>query len=137
MMAKVRRRAASAAGEGIPARVPVAPTGGERAVTVGAPVSGTVGPERRGALAGTPGPVRAPSVRPRRRLADVQGEIETRSHPGARPPDRTGWVQSSGLGLWVNEWGERDAPMLGLVHGGFDFSRTFDVFAPMLADAGW
>jgi pimeloyl-ACP methyl ester carboxylesterase len=24
-----------------------------------------------------------------------------------------------------------------LAHGGFDFSRTYDVFAPMLADAGW
>ena len=23
------------------------------------------------------------------------------------------------------------------VHGGFDFARTFDVFAPKLADAGW
>ena len=33
--------------------------------------------------------------------------------------------------------GAPDAPLLALVHGGFDFSRTFDVFAPMLADAGW
>ena len=24
-----------------------------------------------------------------------------------------------------------------LVHGGFDFARTYDVFAPRLADAGW
>jgi pimeloyl-ACP methyl ester carboxylesterase len=24
-----------------------------------------------------------------------------------------------------------------LAHGGFDFARTFDVFAPLLADAGW
>ncbi len=24
-----------------------------------------------------------------------------------------------------------------LVHGGFDFARTFDTFAPLLADAGW
>ncbi len=62
---------------------------------------------------------------------------ETRTFPGARPPDRSRRVSSSGLGLQVNEWGDPDAPILGLVHGGFDFSRTFDVFAPMLADAGW
>ena len=67
----------------------------------------------------------------------MEGDDETRSYPGARPPDRTSTVDSSGLGLWVNEWGEPDAPLLALVHGGFDFSRTFDVFAPMLADAGW
>ena len=28
------------------------------------------------------------------------------------------------------------APLL-LAHGGFDFAGTFDVFAPLLADAGW
>jgi len=67
----------------------------------------------------------------------VEGETETRSYPGARPPDRTRRVDSSGLGLAVNEWGEPDAPLIGMVHGGFDFSRTFDVFAPMLAAAGW
>ena len=66
----------------------------------------------------------------------MQGD-ERRDYPGARPPDRTGRVDSSGLGLAVNEWGEPDAPMVCLVHGGFDFSRTFDVFAPMLADGGW
>lgn len=60
-----------------------------------------------------------------------------RTFPGARPPDRTGWCAAGGVGLAVNEWGEPDAPVLALVHGGFDFSRTFDVFAPMLADAGW
>jgi pimeloyl-ACP methyl ester carboxylesterase len=37
----------------------------------------------------------------------------------------------------VHEWGAADAPPLALVHGGFDFARTFDVFAPLLADAGW
>jgi pimeloyl-ACP methyl ester carboxylesterase len=39
--------------------------------------------------------------------------------------------------LAVHEWGDAGAPPLGLVHGGFDFARTFDVFAPLLADAGW
>jgi pimeloyl-ACP methyl ester carboxylesterase len=67
----------------------------------------------------------------------VPGPDETRSYPGARVPDRTHRVSSSGLELVVNEWGDPDAPLLGLVHGGFDFSRTFDVFAPLLADAGW
>ncbi|CAM8657870.1 MhpC Predicted hydrolases or acyltransferases (alpha/beta hydrolase superfamily) [Acidimicrobiia bacterium] len=60
-----------------------------------------------------------------------------RSFPGARPPDRTSHVDSSGLRLAVNEWGDADAPMIAAIHGGFDFSRTFDVFAPMLADGGW
>lgn len=62
---------------------------------------------------------------------------ETRTFPGARPPDRTRAVDSSGLRLHVNEWGDLDAPVIGLVHGGFDFSLTFSVFAPMLADGGW
>ncbi len=39
--------------------------------------------------------------------------------------------------LAVHEWGEADAPPVFLVHGGFDFGRTFEVFAPMLAAAGW
>lgn len=67
----------------------------------------------------------------------MDGADDTRSFPGARPPDRTGPVDAGGLRLAVNEWGEPDAPVLALVHGGFDFSRTFDVFAPMLADGGW
>ena len=97
MMAKVRRRAASAAGEGIPARVP----GG-------------------------------PKVPDRGRV--TRSDATCRGRGG---PDRTGRLSSSGLELAVNEWGDADAPILALVHGGFDFSRTFDVFAPMLADAGW
>jgi pimeloyl-ACP methyl ester carboxylesterase len=39
--------------------------------------------------------------------------------------------------LAVYEWGDPDAPPLALAHGGFDFARTFDVFAPLLADTGW
>ena len=65
------------------------------------------------------------------------GNDQTREFPGARRPDRTSTVDSSGLPLHVNEWGDPDAPLIGLVHGGFDFSLTFSVFAPMLADAGW
>ena len=57
--------------------------------------------------------------------------------PGARPPDRSRTVLSSGLRLAVNEWGPEDGRALLLAHGGFDFSRTFDVFAPLLAAEGW
>jgi pimeloyl-ACP methyl ester carboxylesterase len=42
-----------------------------------------------------------------------------------------------GLQLAVHEWGAESDPPLFLVHGGFDFARTYDVFAPLLAAAGW
>lgn len=35
------------------------------------------------------------------------------------------------------EWGKESDPVLFLVHGGSDFARTFDVFAPLLAAGGW
>lgn len=57
--------------------------------------------------------------------------------PGARAPDRRRTVDSHGIRLAVHEWGDAGAPPLMLAHGGFDFARTFDVFAPLLADAGW
>jgi pimeloyl-ACP methyl ester carboxylesterase len=62
---------------------------------------------------------------------------DTLTYPGARRPDRTRWVSSSGLALAVYEWGDEDAPPIFLAHGGFDFAGTFDVFAPMLADGGY
>lgn len=62
---------------------------------------------------------------------------EVVTHPGARAPDRRRDVVSHGVRLAVHEWGDAGAPPLALLHGGFDFARTFDVFAPMLADAGW
>ena len=62
---------------------------------------------------------------------------ETVTYPGARRPDRTRRVSSSGLSLAVYEWGDEDAPPIFLAHGGFDFAGTFDVFAPMLADGGY
>ena len=62
---------------------------------------------------------------------------EVVTFPGARAPDRQRSVDSFGLRLAVHEWGDADAPPLLLAHGGFDFARTFDVFAPLLADAGW
>jgi pimeloyl-ACP methyl ester carboxylesterase len=60
-----------------------------------------------------------------------------RSYPNARRPDRSWWADSGGLQLAVYEWGEPDAPVVLMVHGGFDFAGTFDGFAPLLADAGY
>ena len=57
--------------------------------------------------------------------------------PGARRPDRRRWVDSGGVRLAVVEWGDQDAPPIVVAHGGFDFAETLDVFAPLLADAGW
>ena len=41
------------------------------------------------------------------------------------------------MSIAVHEWGDEAAPPLLLAHGGMDFARTYDVFAPLLADAGW
>ena len=62
---------------------------------------------------------------------------ETRTFPGARPPDRIRRHDANGIGLAVYEWGKESDPVLFLVHGGSDFARTMDVFAPMLAEGGW
>ncbi len=62
---------------------------------------------------------------------------EVTAYPAARDPDRVRTVSSSGLDLAVYEWGDEDAPPILMAHGGFDFARTFDVFAPMLADGGY
>jgi pimeloyl-ACP methyl ester carboxylesterase len=68
---------------------------------------------------------------------DLTASTEVVTFPGARAPDRDRTVDSHGVRLAVHEWGDEAAPPLLLAHGGFDFGRTFDVFAPMLADAGW
>lgn len=57
--------------------------------------------------------------------------------PGAAAPDRHYRLDAGGLHLAVHEWGDTAAPPLFLVHGGFDFARTYSVFAPLLAAAGW
>jgi pimeloyl-ACP methyl ester carboxylesterase len=64
-------------------------------------------------------------------------EDEFITYPRARRPERQRSVESYGLRLAVHEWGDADAPPLLLAHGGFDFAGTYDVFAPLLADAGW
>jgi pimeloyl-ACP methyl ester carboxylesterase len=59
------------------------------------------------------------------------------SYPGARRPDRQRRVDSGGLSIAVHEWGDESAPPVLLAHGGMDFARTYDVLAPLVADAGY
>jgi len=58
-------------------------------------------------------------------------------YPGAHAPDRDYFVAAGQLKIAVHEWGDERADPLFVVHGGFDFARTYDVFAPLLAAAGW
>src|SRR4029079_19431136 len=62
---------------------------------------------------------------------------EVVEYPDARRPDRSYTVEPRGVRLAVYEWGEETARPLFLVHGGFDFAGTCDVFAPKLADGGF
>ena len=64
-------------------------------------------------------------------------ESESIRYPGARAPDRSRPVDAGGLAIAVHEWGDAAAPPLLLAHGGFDFARTYDVLAPLLAAGGW
>jgi len=57
--------------------------------------------------------------------------------PGARIPDREYSIDANGVQIALHEWGDADAPPLLMAHGGFDFARTFDTFAPLFADVGW
>jgi pimeloyl-ACP methyl ester carboxylesterase len=57
--------------------------------------------------------------------------------PGAVAPVRQYKIDVGGLGIAVHEWGDRAGQPVFLVHGGFDFGRTYEVFAPKLAAAGW
>jgi pimeloyl-ACP methyl ester carboxylesterase len=70
-------------------------------------------------------------------VSSPEAPQDTVSYPGASAPDRRRIVASAGVDLAVYEWGPPDAPPLMLTHGGFDFARTFDVFGPLLAGAGW
>jgi pimeloyl-ACP methyl ester carboxylesterase len=62
---------------------------------------------------------------------------EPGDYPGARRPDRQRRVDSGGVSIAVHEWGDEGGRPLLLAHGGMDFARTFDVFAPRLADHGY
>jgi pimeloyl-ACP methyl ester carboxylesterase len=63
--------------------------------------------------------------------------MSTGDFPGAVAPARQHQIDVGGLRLAVHEWGDDAGQPLFLVHGGFDFGRTYDVFAPKLAAAGW
>lgn len=69
--------------------------------------------------------------------AYAQDETTFGAFPGARAPDRQGVVNANGVKLATYEWGDLKAPPVLLVHGALDFARTFDVFAPLVADAGY
>lgn len=56
---------------------------------------------------------------------------------GAERPAREYDLYSDGVRIAVHEWGDESAPPLLVAHGGFDFARTYDVFAPKLARGGW
>jgi pimeloyl-ACP methyl ester carboxylesterase len=56
---------------------------------------------------------------------------------GAEHPAREYDVDSDGVRIAVHEWGDENAPPLFVAHGGFDFARTYDIFAPLIAAGGW
>ena len=77
-------------------------------------------------------------LRTLRPLRSSLTQVESpRIFPGAVAPQRHYRVDADGVGIAVNEWGDERDPVLVMVHGGADFSRTFDVFAPLFAAAGW
>jgi pimeloyl-ACP methyl ester carboxylesterase len=57
--------------------------------------------------------------------------------PGAETPQRQYHLDLSGVSIAVHEWGSPSAPPLFFMHGGFDFARTYDAFAPRFARAGF
>lgn len=59
------------------------------------------------------------------------------SAPQPREPDRKYLINCYGVKIATYEWGSPSAPPVLLVHGALDFARTFDVFAPLIADAGY
>jgi len=67
----------------------------------------------------------------------VRVPVAAVAFPGAHAPDRQYRIDANGIGLALYEWGDADAPPLLCVHGGFDFARTYDAFAPLLAAGGW
>jgi len=63
--------------------------------------------------------------------------MTTVQFPGAQAPARDHDLMVGGVRIAVHEWGDEAAAPLFLVHGGFDFARTYDEFAPRLAGGGW
>jgi len=61
----------------------------------------------------------------------------TVTFPGAQRPDVSRFIDAHGVELAVYEWGDPAARPLFCLHGGLDFAATFDLLAPLLAEAGW
>jgi pimeloyl-ACP methyl ester carboxylesterase len=78
-----------------------------------------------------------PPIEQRADRSPLRTDPDVPTHPGARRPDRVRTVDSGGIGLAVWEWGAPDAPPILFAHGGFDYAATFDLVAPIVADAGW
>lgn len=70
-------------------------------------------------------------------MSAAEPDQHAASFDGAVEPDRGYSIDAAGVRIALHEWGEQSAPPLLMAHGGFDFARTFDTFAPLLADAGW
>jgi pimeloyl-ACP methyl ester carboxylesterase len=71
-------------------------------------------------------------------MGDEATEPDERvAFPGAVGPDRRRRVDANGIGIVTYEWGKPESPPIFLMHGGFDFARTFDLLAPRLVAAGW
>ena len=72
---------------------------------------------------------------PPRWLAD---RLSVEQYPGAQAPDRQYRIDADGIGARRPTSGAMPTRRrCCCVHGGFDFARTYDVFAPLLAAAGW
>jgi pimeloyl-ACP methyl ester carboxylesterase len=56
------------------------------------------------------------------------------SCPGAVEPERSSFVESSGLRIHCLEWGDPAADPLVLCHGMWDHARSFATMAPVLAE---
>jgi hypothetical protein len=56
--------------------------------------------------------------------------MTTVQFPGAERRLAITTSSSAACSIAVHEWGDESAEPLFLVHGGFDFARTYDEFAP-------
>ena len=67
----------------------------------------------------------------------IQPMTNLPSFPGAQRPARSYRTDADGVSIATYEWGNESDPPLFLVHGGSDFAGTYDVFAPIMAAAGY
>ncbi|HEY4332163.1 MAG TPA: alpha/beta fold hydrolase, partial [Ilumatobacteraceae bacterium] len=67
----------------------------------------------------------------------IDPDLAAGEFAGAHAPDRQYAVAAGRVNIAVCEWGDSAAPPLFMLHGGFDFARTYEVFAPLIAAAGW